>query len=148
MTRAIWPPLNDEERVRFVAAARDMIGVRWKHQGRSRRGIDCGGLLVWCIQTVDRIAYDPKGYTRLPYRHSLEATLQQNMGNPLEPGEIRYGDVAVFAWNSVDPNHCGIVGDYVHGGLSLIHAFAINGEVVESPIDVSMTSMLREVYRP
>lgn len=30
----------------FVAAARSYIGVPWKHQGRSRAGLDCIGLII------------------------------------------------------------------------------------------------------
>jgi len=32
--------------VQFVAAARSYVGVPWKHQGRSRTGLDCIGLTV------------------------------------------------------------------------------------------------------
>lgn len=47
-------------------------------------------------------------------------------GNDLQPG-----DVLVVAIEK-DPQHMGIVGDYRHGGLSLIHAASKAGQVVES----------------
>lgn len=148
MTRALGPPFTDAERVAFVAAARSYIGVRWKHQGRSRRGLDCGGLLIVSAFGAGRLTADAQaGYGREPYRHSLEDVLRENLGDPVD-AEPTVGDVVMFHVGRAAPNHVGIVGDYVHGGLSIIHAYAITGQVVESPFDASWRNLLSEVYRP
>ena len=146
MTRAIGPALTAEETAAFVACARSFVGVRWRHQGRNRNGIDCGGLLAACITRIGRGVYDPTGYGRRPYRGSLEATLRENLGDPVD--SLQYGDVAVFAWGNAAPNHVGIVADHPHGGHSLIHAFAPIGKVIETRLDDEMLAKLKEVYRP
>jgi cell wall-associated NlpC family hydrolase len=30
----------------IVSAARSWLGVPWRHQGRTRQGVDCAGLVV------------------------------------------------------------------------------------------------------
>jgi cell wall-associated NlpC family hydrolase len=30
----------------IIAAARSWLGVPWRHQGRTRQGVDCAGLVV------------------------------------------------------------------------------------------------------
>lgn len=148
MMRTLGPPFTDAELAAFVATARSYIGVRWKHQGRSRRGLDCGGLLIVSAFGAGRLTEDAKaGYGREPYRHSLEDVLRANLGDPVNDVP-KVGDVVMFHVGRAAPNHVGIVGDYVHGGLSIIHAYAITGEVVESPLDASWRGLLREVYRP
>lgn len=149
MTRAIGPtPLTPAEIAAFVAAARSYIGTRWRHQGRDRRGLDCGGLLVVCMRAIGRDVHDPRGYGRLPYRGSLEATMRSNYGDPQPmPCELQVGDAGVFEVAADAPDHVGIIGDYVHGGLSLIHAYAVNREVVEAPLDDAWRAKLVEVYR-
>ena len=145
--RGLGPPLTPEESAMFVAEARSYIGVRWKHQGRDRRGIDCGGLIAVCMRAVGRPVVEPIGYGRLPYRGALEATLRDNYGDPVSGGEIRFGDSALFNIGNRAPNHTGIIGNYIHGGLSLIHAYAVNREVVESPLDDVWLGKLVEFYR-
>ena len=146
--RVLGPALTDAERAAFIAAARSYIGTRWKHQGRDRRGIDCGGLVLASLRDIGKPVEDAsKGYGREPYRHSMEAVCALNLGEPVsEPYNLRPGDVALFRVGRAAPNHVGIVGDYVHGGLSLIHAYAINGKVVEAPLDASWLALLQQVY--
>lgn len=36
----------------FVAAARNYLGVKFKHQGRSRRGVDCVGLVICAARDI------------------------------------------------------------------------------------------------
>lgn len=45
--------------------------------------------------------------------------------------DMQPGDVLVVAIER-DPQHMGIVGDYRHGGLSLIHAASTPGKVIET----------------
>ncbi len=47
--------------------ARTWIGVPWRHQGRNRSGIDCGGLVVKVGQELGLLGPhdDPKRYQNL-----------------------------------------------------------------------------------
>lgn len=73
--RAIGGPFTDAERNAFIAAARSMLGVRWRHQGRTVRGVDCGGLVAYAMKATGRPIADTPIYGRVAYRGSLEATV-------------------------------------------------------------------------
>lgn len=45
-------------------------------------------------------------------------------------------------------NHVGILGDYPHGGLSLIHSYAVNKKVIEHRLDDEWRGRITEVFRP
>lgn len=145
--RYLNPPLSARERVEFVAAARACIGVRWRHQGRSLQGLDCGGLVVYALAGVSRIVRDSVGYGRVAYRGSLEAVLEDNFGSILPKKEMRVGDVALMRFKG-EPSHVGIIGDYLYGGFSLIHAFVQNREVVEGRLSEDWLTSIVGVYRP
>lgn len=78
-------PLTDDERGAFIQAARSYLGTPWRHQGRSRRGIDCGGLVALAMRDIGHPGQDIAGYGRVAYHGSLEACLRDNFGEPLTP---------------------------------------------------------------
>ncbi len=122
----------------IVAAARDYIGVPFAHQGRNRYGLDCLGLLVCvasdCDLRLDGVPVwlrDEGGYGHYPdadyLRTQLEAVLQ--------PIEALVEGCVVLMRHDGTARHLGVVGDYVGGGLSLIHAYAPAKSVVEHRLD-------------
>lgn len=149
--RAIGPELTTDERAAFIGHARVFVRerVRWRHQGRSLRGIDCGGLVAVCINATGRCVDDATGYGRHPYRQMLEATLDANFG-PMIPKEVmQAGDIALIRFAETEQcSHVGIVADYPSGGFSLIHAFAQMKCVVEHRIDDEWYGHIAGVYRP
>lgn len=150
--RAIGPPLTDDERNAWIAAARSMIGVKWRHQGRDPvRGVDCAGLLLCAMWQVPRDAVDvpDTAYGREPYRGTLEKVMQANFGDPIPKDQMRVGDAVVMKFNNGQPSHVGILGDYLYGGFSLIHAYARGDKrVVEHRLDAEWAGYIAEVYRP
>ena len=40
---------------KIIEAARGWVGTKWRHQGRSKRGIDCVGLV---IKIAEELEYD------------------------------------------------------------------------------------------
>ena len=147
MTDRDVAPLSEAERVAFVDIARGMLHVRWKHQGRTKNGVDCAGLVIYALRGIGRTPTDITGYGRRPYRNALDAAVRVNFGAPLPAGtEPRAGDVLLVRDGHAAPNHVGIVGDGPHG-LTLIHAYATNREVVEMRIDDIWRSKIIGVYR-
>lgn len=47
-----------EQRERVVAEARSWFGVPWQHMGRSRGGVDCGGLLLVVFKALELMPQD------------------------------------------------------------------------------------------
>lgn len=129
-----------------VACARTQIGVPWVHQGRRwGEALDCAGLIICVARGLGMVPadFDVTGYTRTP-DGSMLPTLQEHL-TPIPALEL--GAVLCVATDR-DPQHLGIVADYVHGGFSLVHATnAGRCMVVESRIMYARNFKRRGVFR-
>jgi cell wall-associated NlpC family hydrolase len=117
----------------FVVAARKYIGVPYAHQGRSReRGLDCIGLVVCVAQDLGVMpaGADRSGYGRQPSGALLQSALSEHM-QKIERPQMMPGDVVCVAFDKF-PQHVGVLGNYAYGGLSIIHANAKRGKVIET----------------
>lgn len=109
-------------RADVVAEARSWLQTPWVHQARTKGvAVDCAGLVIGVARELGLVEpdFDVNGYGRLP-----DGTLLQQCAEimrPIQRTEMLPGDVLVVATDT-EPCHMGIVGDYRHGGLSLIHA--------------------------
>jgi hypothetical protein len=97
--------------------------------GRSTEGLDCAGLLICVARDLGIVPkdFDVPNYRMRPDGHSLLSLCDLHL-EPTE--ELEIGGVAVIAVDRY-PQHLGIVGDYRHGGFSLIHA--CNARSVQPP---------------
>lgn len=118
-------PGSSDLRVAIVAEARDWLGVRWRHQGRGRRGIDCGGLILqvgWSLGLISR-EEDHRAYSRQPDGYSLAAVMRRLLverpASELLPGNVVLLRDVVEGW----PTHMGILAERQGGGLNLIHSW-------------------------
>lgn len=147
MTRAL-PILTAIERDQFIAAARAYLGVRWRHQGRSKAGVDCAGTLICAMRDIGKGPVDSQGYSRYPHGQQLQTLLRANCGDPLPANDpMQPGDVVLMKFKG-DPSHLGVLTAYYLGGLGLLHAFAQNRAVVEHRLDEQWRARIVEVYRP
>lgn len=132
---------------RIVAAARGWIGVPFEHQGRSRAGIDCAGLVIEVAREVGLIdaRWNVTGYLARPDGQSLRALCERN----LEPaGAPVPGGVVLVAWLRGPPQHLGIVAEHPLGGLTIVHADGRRARaVVEQRLVVSRALQLVAAYR-
>jgi cell wall-associated NlpC family hydrolase len=130
-----------------VAAARGLLGVPFRHQGRSPEGIDCVGLVTCIAKALGISSYDAVGYRRFPRAIDstpIEAVCGREMMQ-IDPAEMRAGDVALFAYEHT--RHLAVVADYHAGGLSIVHAYEPAGKVVENRLDEEWRRRLRAAYR-
>jgi cell wall-associated NlpC family hydrolase len=110
------------KRAAIVATARAWLGTPWHHHACIRGvGVDCVHLAAGVLDDlgVERPAlpaYDrtPDGVTLLAM---CEAHLDRVAQRAMAPG-----DFVVIEWGDGTPHHFGILADYRHGGLALIHA--------------------------
>lgn len=130
-------------RDQIIATARSYIGTKWRHRGRTQRGMDCVGLVVLSCQSAGIEIEDYVGYGREPWNDRLRQELKQQFGNPTD--DWQPGDIALFEIEHQRPRHIGILGNYKYGGLSLIHAHSIYG-VVEQSLAGTKDLNLVEVY--
>lgn len=116
-------------RDQIVEEARSWLGVPWRHQGRNRTGIDCGGLVAVVGQATGVFPKraDAFGYDRLPTLYLLVETTQEWMRRKMGPefNDRRPGDVVImkptaqYQW----PSHIGILTRLPDGELGLIHSY-------------------------
>jgi len=107
----------------IVKVARSYLGTPFHHLGRLPGvGLDCAGLLVCCARELGLVAagFDVPAYVPAPDGRQLIAWCEQYMTrvtrDTMQPGD------AIVTITDVHPQHLGILGDYLHGGLSIIHA--------------------------
>ena len=150
MTRTTVP-LDAASRLVFVAAARARVGIKFRHQGRSATHLDCIGVMRESLADAGMECDDRRAYGRNPERDDLRAALRQHFGPPVaiapDLSAVQPGDIALMAWH-LRPQHVAVFGDYAHGGLSLIHADANFGAVVEHAFAAPWIDRVAEVYRP
>lgn len=147
MTRYVTP-LTATERYGMARAARGWVGVRWRHQGRSRAGVDCGGLLVMAMRDIGRDMLDKRAYGRVPKDGWLEAAMIANFGAPQGADALGVGSVVVMHFGAGQADHVGIIGAHPDGGWRLIHAYAPWRKVVEHRLDDVWRDRITEVYQP
>lgn len=114
-----------------VREVRSWLGIPWRHQGRTREGVDCAGLIV-CVGValgVPGAEHDLRAYRASPDGRTLarlcrRAMVQRGKVNP------RPGDVVLLrpppkaqTW----PTHLGIIvggdGDAADDDLRMVHSY-------------------------
>lgn len=138
-------------RADLVAEARAWLATPFLHQARLRGvGCDCVGLLIGVARACGLVApgFDVTGYARTPDGKSLIAELDKHLVR-IARADMQPGDVIVIRWLH-DPQHVGILADYVHGGLSVIHAYGTpdgKGSTIEHRLDDGMLRRFVQAYR-
>ena len=120
------------ERSAIVDSARTWLGTPFVHQGRLKhKGVDCIGLVIGVARelAITDSDFDVTGYSRDPDGKSLIRLSLVHMSQ-ISRESMQPGDVVVVRFGD-HPQHFGVVGNYKHGGLSIIHAAMKNGAVVE-----------------
>jgi cell wall-associated NlpC family hydrolase len=129
----------------IVAEARTWLGVRWLHQGRSREGVDCAGLVIEVTKAVLGSTFDIRDYPRVATDEQMIEICDQYMDR-IAFREVQPGDLMVFAYDR--QRHMAVVGDYVHGGLSIIHAYSLAPRrVIETRLDEKWVARMLRAYR-
>lgn len=126
----------------IVAAARTYIGVPFLHQGRSRLGVDCRGL-------VSCIAYDLgiadvriDDYDRQPDERRFRTEVRRHLDS-IQFAELRPGDMLTFWFGG--ERHFGVVSAIEP--LTIVHADEGVGRVIETPVDQAMLLRVRGCWR-
>lgn len=132
----------DADRAEIVAAARSFLGVPFRHQGRTRHGLDCIGLVVAVARDLGRYEGDVTGYQRRTSGNSFMAQMQAE-GLRDVPWECRLpGDVVLMHDNHY-PCHVAILSETDR----IVHAFALRRQVVEEVLTEHWKRRLVGVYR-
>lgn len=127
-------------------SSRKYLGTPFRHLARGPRFLDCVGLIVVARRDLGlSTENDKQHYGREPAADGLREQLQKEFGEPKT--DMRVGDVALIAYNTIVPHHVAIIGDYLYGGFSLIHADGMEGRVLEHRLDEQWQKLIIETYR-
>ncbi len=135
-------------RADVVTQAREWIGTPFQHQQRTKGvAVDCAGLVIGVCRDLGLVvpAFDVGGYARQPDGVSLLRACNEHM-TPVRQEDMQPGDVVVVAYDKA-PGHMGILGDYRHGGLSIIHAAMKPPRVVETRLWFTKQMRFIAAYR-
>jgi len=124
---------------KIVEVARTWLGVPFRHQGRNRLGVDCGGLLICVGEEAGINVIHPDVYSMSPDPKLIEVALLSNCD---KVSDMLPGDVLWFSFAG-EPRHVGLATD-----IGVIHSWAKSGKVVEHRLDSQWLSRLKGVYRP
>jgi len=110
-------------RAEIQTAARRWLNVRWQHQGRTRFGIDCGGVWVKVAEELHYAVEDLHGYSRLPDG----ATIDRHISRFMETKPVSQaapGDLVLMGAALDAPCHVGFITAFRNQGLGLLHSSA------------------------
>ena len=129
----------------LVKQAREWIGVNYHHQGYSRHGCDCIGLVLGvCYElNYDWRSFDIPDRTEKPIGEQMKHQINLVCGSPVARKPVA-GDLLLFKIYN-QPQHCAIATD-LNGGLGMIHADRSLGEVVECGLTENWLKRLIAVY--
>ena len=120
-------------RADIVAAARNYVGVKWQHQGRTHHGIDCVGVIECSSVDCDLIeTVFPANYPRRPNGSLLQVLRSREQLTEITVGHSEPGDIVVFSLAG-EPFHCGIRAER-DGLATVVHAYAVGRKVREDRI--------------
>lgn len=130
---------------RVVTEARGWLGVKWRHQGRTREGVDCVGLVVMVARALGLSDVDRTDYARQAADETLREIMREHLLE-IPAASAAPGDVVLMRFGA--QRHVAILGDYVFGGLSLIHAWSLHPRrVVEVRLDDAARARIMGTFR-
>lgn len=127
-------------RQQIVDEARTYLNCRWHHQGRSRAGVDCIGIVIKVAHALNIFTFDTFDYSRQPDPNRMRELLGEHMER-IDPSRAQVGDVLLMRFER-EPQHVAIVTDQ-----GIIHAYAQARRVVEHRLDSLWKSRVVGAYQ-
>jgi hypothetical protein len=133
----------------IVTAAREWIDTPFQHLGRLKGvAVDCAGVLIGVCRRLGTVSpdFDITTYSPVPDGHSMVVWCETYM-KKIDASFAQPGNAILLAVDE-EPQHLGILGNYLYGGLSIIHASssAHPPRVIETRLMFSRIQRLISVY--
>ena len=129
--------------VTIISQARKYVGTPFHHQGRSKRGLDCVGLIARVAKDLGLSEYDFLQYDRIPNPLLFMSILRSCPDWDRVPlQEMREGDVLIFKLSSY-PCHLAFLA--TEGRI--IHALSLRGRVCEHRLSSDWRRKIRDCFR-
>ena len=129
----------------IITTARAAVGVPFRHQGRSLRGLDCVGLLVFVCGHLGVSVADRGGYPERPSNVLMEEAYSEHVSSGvllrIEATKMQPGDFLMMRFVR-EPQHIAIL-----AGDTIIHSYMTVGQVCEHRLDAKWRSRVIAAYR-
>lgn len=107
----------------IVEKAKEYLGVRFAHQGRSKKGLDCVGLYICVLRDLGIEFEDVAAYGRKPSAKLLLETIRK-VCNEVSLDNLQAGDLLLMKYGSQEPLHTAIYAGLKNGTERIILATA------------------------
>ena len=130
-------------RDQIIELARECIGTPFQHQARVvGRGLDCAGVLVHILRSLNLPHIDERGYPRTPYKGLIRSILEsQPCLHLVDKSDQQVGDVLLMKFVR-EPQHVAIL-----TGGTIIHAYSRIGRCVEHGYTDEWKRRVTHVFR-
>lgn len=118
---------------KIIDKAREYINTPWLHQGRSKLGVDCVGLIVCVFKDCGITVEDYTKYHRTPHSEDMLDILNRHLEKK-RLSELEKGDIITIRIRGAIQHVA------IYNNDTIIHADNRAGKVLEIP----MTGRLRE----
>lgn len=131
-----------------VDAAKEVLGTPFVHQGRvSGLGLDCAGVLAYCLDRLGLPYIDENGYSRSPFDGQLEKSLDaQPSLRQIPVPEAGAGDVLLMRIKTA-PQHIAIHAGEIRAHVYIIHGSELHGKVAMHRLDELWRARVMRAYR-
>lgn len=128
----------------LISAARELKGTPWRHMGRSRKGLDCIGMVVLAMRAHGLDLPELVGLKDRPYGRQADPMLLEKVEQLLTPARsVIPGSLALFQFDGEPcPRHFGIV----TSEGNVIHCNAKHGGVMEHGLRAHWLRWLHSVW--
>ena len=130
----------------IVECAHTLIGVRFKHQGRALRGIDCVGVPIYIAKTLGIREWNSIAYPTRPNMEMFERLIRESGATKVPFKEMAHGDMLRMLSYRY-PVHIGIYEVMPDGKKWVIHAYQPFKKVVRSPLNDTLLAKVHSVWR-
>ena len=125
----------------IVDKAREYLGVKFRHQGRSKEtGVDCAGLVICVLRDLGMTPADSSDYNMSPNPSQMLGIILQSAVE-IPRCEAMPGDVLWMRF-STQPQHVAIITEN-----GIIHSYSKRGEVVEHSLNSVWRKRIVKCFR-
>lgn len=130
----------------IVAMAKTFVGTKYRHQGRSEHGLDCGGLMFRILNLLEFSDFDTFNYSRRPNVQEFTNAMKAGGFKRIPMTDLSNGDVlrmSVSGW----PVHVAIYEVDEHCKEWYIHSYLPHRKVTRNPLTPGARQLISSVWR-
>lgn len=137
--------LNRDEIATFILKCREWDNIPWRHQGRSRLGVDCVGLFAAVAGEMGKPQVIPNNYHRDPDGKLLLAELRRRF-QEIKVKDVQVGDLVVMRFENLQgvPTNRHIA---LRTDRGIIHSAAMYRKVCEHTFDDEWERRTEHAFR-